>query len=173
MVGAFRARVSGGAAINGCSAGRGTIGVFATGLAGLALFAGFGVAGFFAGDLLVTDLPAAAWLAVLLPRGGDFFATAARFVPVRAFALAVDFALVFALVFGLVLALALGFDFRPADAAFFRPVLRAFLARAGDAFTLERALDRDAALDLLDLFLAMVVAAGKGFRRASQSEVVI
>jgi hypothetical protein len=168
MVGAFRARVSGGAAIKGCSAGRGAVCVVLIG------FAGFDVAGFFAGAFDAT-LPTVfrAFLAGLPPRGGDFLATAARFVPVRAFALAVDFALVFALVFGLVLALALGFDFRPADAAFFRPVLRAFLARAGDAFTLERALDRDAALDLLDLFLAMVVAAGKGFRRASQSEVVI
>lgn len=69
-------------------------------------------------------------------------------------------------------------DFRFAEAAFdvfFRLPLRAFLARAGEAFAFERALERDAvaALDLLNLFLAMMVAAGKGFRRACQSEVMI
>jgi hypothetical protein len=103
-----------------------------------------------------------ALLAVLtLSRRADFFATAARFVP--ALALTVDFALGFTL------------DFRLADAAFLRPALRVFFARAGDAFDFERALERDAvaALDFLDLFLAMMVAAGKGFRRASQSEVMI
>ncbi|WP_137044529.1 hypothetical protein [Pseudolabrys sp. FHR47] len=114
-------------------------------------------------------------LAVLtLPRRVDFFAAffavAARLVPALASA-GTDLTLVFVL------------DFRLADAAFFRLVLRAFLARAGEAFDFERALERAlelaldraavAALDLFDLLWAMMVAAGKGFRRASQSEVMI
>ncbi|WP_168192882.1 hypothetical protein [Undibacter mobilis] len=114
------------------------------------------------------------------PLAADFFAAAARRAPAPALAFAFDFSVLLALarvlaaVFALVLAFALGF--RLTEAA-----LRAFLLRAGEALDFDRALgrvlalDRDAAaaLDLFDRFLAMMVAAGKGFRRASQSGVMI
>lgn len=134
---------------------------------------GFFVEGFFVEGLaarlaftvfLTVFLAGVLTAALTLPRRADFFAVAARLVPALALALSVDFVLAFALDFRLA-----AFD------AFVRLPLRAFLVRATEGFAFERALERDAvaALDLLDLFLAMMVAAGKGFRRASQSEVMI
>ncbi|HWK94338.1 MAG TPA: hypothetical protein VNR39_02845 [Pseudolabrys sp.] len=154
---------------------------FATALAALIGFAT--AAGFFADNLaargaavftaLFGVLPATALRAVFAPpRRTDLFAATARLAPARALLLTLTFAFVLALVLDLVLAFVLTAEFRfAAFEAFFTPAPRAFLARAAGRFALDR--DEAATLDLLDFFLAMVVAAGKGFRRASQSEVMI